>query len=220
MLERLSRYPEALSVLVREMEDLDLAESLCNRVYLKLAAGQTDAQPSISPPTLKPQDIYIMLLKSFVSAKSSSQGTRLDWNRLSWLLSRKRHRIDARDLLQSIPNSVPLSHLLPLVQGLLIFGKEKRREMEVVKQLRRADNLNARNLLIDVQRRQVLHTSERVCSVCFRKLGGSSLVVACPLVSDARDGDARVSPLVGLTEEIGEGEGEPILLSHYYCNKG
>ena len=223
MLERLSRYPEALSVLVKEMEDLDLAESLCSRVYLKLVADQNDSSSSTRPISiLRPQDVYVMLLESFVSARRTSPSSKLDWNRLSWLLSRKRHRIDAKNLLLSIPNSVPLSDLLPLIQGLLSFGKEQRRELEVMKQLRKADTLHTRNLLIEVQRRQVLHTSERVCSVCFRKLGGSSLVVACPLVSsDNREGDAKGSPLLGLTEEIGgdrEGESSPILLAHYYCN--
>ena len=55
----------------------------------------------------------------------------MPWKELSWLLSRKRERIPAAELLARLPDGVPMAELLPLVEDMLWHGTEAKRKLEV-----------------------------------------------------------------------------------------
>jgi hypothetical protein len=116
----------------------------------------------------EPADIYLMLLDAVVNeeaALSSAKGADASeaggpggggsgggggekkaslWTDAAWLLSRKRTRLDATAVARRLPPDVPLPLLMPLLGGLLRHGLEARRNLEVVRQLRRADGLAVR----------------------------------------------------------------------------
>ena len=74
----------------------------------------------------------------------------------------------------------PLADLLPLVGGgMLSSASEQRRGLEVVLQLRRSEALSAREAVAIERRRRALHTPERACCHCFRRIG-NTVVVSYP----------------------------------------
>lgn len=48
---------------------------------------------------------------------------------------------------------------------------------QVERQLRRADNLSAHAECVMERRRHVVHTQQRACSICFRRIGNTVVVV-------------------------------------------
>lgn len=223
LLERLSRYKEALQLLVQGHGDLALAESMCDRVYSQqlqqqqqqqqLAAQPLQARQALQRLALQqPSDIYLVLVDcvlemhsrtstkhdemkqpqqhqqkgqtdkqagvkpgaasssapvppAALSGSSSSpvknaqaapsqlagatEAASADrdtsslasaggaweaeppWQGLAWVLSRKRHRVSAPELLARLPDDVPLAAMLPLVESMLRNGIEERRSLEV-----------------------------------------------------------------------------------------
>ncbi|GAX76818.1 hypothetical protein CEUSTIGMA_g4264.t1 [Chlamydomonas eustigma] len=224
MLERLGRYPEALTRLVQGLGDLRLAEAMCDRIYNQHSKeASTEMDPTKVVTFLHPSEIYLVLLdvvvesvedcqppfdatdrkdgdkevtssqrkclppqlgriqkknkESHVRCLGAASSTHDRWQELAWLLSRKRTIMNPLDLLSRLPDAVSLADLLPLVGGgMLSYASEARRGMEVALQLRQAERLAAREDTTVERRRHVVHSPDRACCKCFRRIGNTVVV--------------------------------------------
>lgn len=75
------------------------------------------------------------------------------WLDVAQLLSRKHDRIDPTHALSLLPDGVPLASVLPFLEGALRSGGEQRRNASVIKSLRRAENLQCREVAIRCRQR-------------------------------------------------------------------
>jgi hypothetical protein len=78
-----------------------------------------------------------------------------------------------------LPADVPLSLLSPLLSALLQHSIELCRNLAVVRSLRKAENLSAREEVVKGKQQRVLLTSDRACCLCHKRIG-SSVLVAYP----------------------------------------
>lgn len=99
------------------------------------------------------------------------------WLMLSEVLSRKCGRIDHSKVLSLIDESQPLWCVMPLLQGLMCNQVEQRRQLCVLKSLRRAENLSCKEQQVGCRQRGVVVSSDRACCLCHRRMGTSALVV-------------------------------------------
>ncbi|GLC77792.1 hypothetical protein PLESTB_000955600 [Pleodorina starrii] len=106
-------------------------------------------------------------------------GARLDsdtWLALSRLLSRKRDRLDPMQVLDLLPACVAVADVLPWLEGCLRYTTESRRNLAVIRQLRRAENLVALKEAVRSRQQRLHITSERACSLCHKRLGNAAFV--------------------------------------------
>lgn len=68
------------------------------------------------------------------------------WRRLCTLLNRKRERLDAQAVLGMLPDEAALRDVVPFLEGVLCHVVQQRRNLLVVRHLRRAENLRVGGL--------------------------------------------------------------------------
>ncbi|KAF5838923.1 hypothetical protein DUNSADRAFT_1939 [Dunaliella salina] len=98
------------------------------------------------------------------------------WSQLTWLLSRKCGRMDPLEVLEILPEDVPLCDLMPWLGAALGHCTEQTRNMAVVKQLRRSESLNLREAVGRAKQGHVLLSSERICCLCYKRIGPAVFV--------------------------------------------
>jgi hypothetical protein len=79
-------------------------------------------------------------------------------------------------VLALLPDGVPLGDVMPWLEGALRYAVETRRHVAVIKQLRRGENLAAREEAARMRSQRVLVSVERACSLCHKRLGGAAFV--------------------------------------------
>ncbi|KXZ52313.1 hypothetical protein GPECTOR_10g945 [Gonium pectorale] len=110
------------------------------------------------------------------AGRDSAGGAVLDsptWQALSRLLSRKRDRLDPLQVLKLLPDGVAVADVLPWLEGSLRYRLEVRRNLAVIHQLRRSENLAALEEAIRMRQQRVVVTAERACSLCHKRIGGA-----------------------------------------------
>ncbi|GIL49841.1 hypothetical protein Vafri_6156 [Volvox africanus] len=100
----------------------------------------------------------------------------LTWQALSRLLSRKRDRLDPMPVLNMLPDGVAVADVLPWLEGTLRYTIEARRNLAVVRQLHRSENLTALEDAVRMRQQRISVTSERACSLCHKRLGCAAFV--------------------------------------------
>eukprot|EP00878_Enallax_costatus_P014555 GHUV01015226.1.p1 GENE.GHUV01015226.1~~GHUV01015226.1.p1 ORF type:complete len:244 (+),score=55.24 GHUV01015226.1:597-1328(+) len=108
--------------------------------------------------------------------RQQQRGTAVDhqaWKNLSQLLSRKTDRINHLQILNVLPEQLPLSDVAALLSSMLVYDTEQKRNLSVVHHLRRAENLMAREDLVKVKQRVVTLTFDRACCICHKRMGGA-----------------------------------------------
>ncbi|GLI62985.1 hypothetical protein VaNZ11_005842 [Volvox africanus] len=98
------------------------------------------------------------------------------WQALSRLLSRKRDRLDPMPVLNMLPDGVAVADVLPWLEGALRYTIEARRNLAVVRQLHRSENLTALEDAVRMRQQRISVTSERACSLCHKRLGSAAFV--------------------------------------------
>ncbi|WIA17457.1 hypothetical protein OEZ85_014302 [Tetradesmus obliquus] len=123
----------------------------------------------------RPHDIYMELVDAVLQGPTKQQGNsaaagaaagqqqqqqqvvvdQSAWQQLAQLLSKKVDRINHLQVLQVLPQQLPLSDVAPLLSSMLLHNTEQKRNLSVVHALRRAENLMAREDLVKVKQRLV-----------------------------------------------------------------
>eukprot|EP00249_Psilotum_nudum_P022700 c28613_g1_i1 orf=68-3187(+) len=93
------------------------------------------------------------------------------------LLRNRWDRIDNAQALRLLPSDTRLQLLLPFLEPLLRKSSEARRNLSVIRNLLRSENLQVRDELQKCRSRVVRVTSERTCSICHKRIGSSVFAV-------------------------------------------
>eukprot|EP00897_Mesotaenium_endlicherianum_P007921 jgi/Mesen1/7157/ME000037S06517 len=93
------------------------------------------------------------------------------------LLAKRWDRVDAAEALKLVPPQTDVRSVLAFLEPVMRRSSEARRNAAVVKNLRRAENLQVREELVHCRRRVIRMNGERACAICHKRIGSS--VFAC-----------------------------------------
>eukprot|EP01028_Stygiella_incarcerata_P000477 TRINITY_DN1066_c0_g2_i1.p1 TRINITY_DN1066_c0_g2~~TRINITY_DN1066_c0_g2_i1.p1 ORF type:complete len:895 (-),score=206.25 TRINITY_DN1066_c0_g2_i1:231-2915(-) len=119
--------------------------------------------------------VFLTALHVFMNPPEADMPVRVDF--AVDLLSLFPERVSFVKALSLIPPHIPMTELLPYFDSLLKAYQEERRGLQVQLNLRRSENQQVRERLIEEQSRTVTITSQRICPRCDKRIGKSAFGV-------------------------------------------
>lgn len=98
------------------------------------------------------------------------------WNDIASLLSRKRDVLDALAALSLLPEQLPLVTCVQFLEAAVRAKSEERRSASVATNLFRARHIGALVDATNAEKRCIMLTQERSCSLCHKRLGVAAFV--------------------------------------------
>ncbi|KAL9656228.1 hypothetical protein ABK040_007843 [Willaertia magna] len=159
LLSKINRHSQALTIYVTKIQSIEMAEKYCEDHY----------QPD-GPEESK--EIFLILLKMIL--QNMSQSSDLYFEDIIGILERHYNRIDLIKVLKLLPDYVPISDLMKYFEAILRFHTENRRQVQVMKNIARSENLQVQEQAINERKRLVKIKSEKICPVCKKRIGLSA----------------------------------------------
>lgn len=195
---KMGQHKQALEIYVFKLNDPQKAEEYCNRVYLaptqaaavnteKIRPRRVSASTAVMGTKDSQNSIYHTLLSLYVRPP---KGEKAMWKPAIELLARHGSRLPAGETLDLIPQSVLVRELEFYFRGRIRGANEVVANGRVEVGLRKVEAVKTQEKLLlgdpkDAGRkiggrgrnRRVMVDEERVCGVCFKRLGGSIISV-------------------------------------------
>ena len=186
---KMGQHKQALEIYAFKLRNAAKAEEYCNHVHLTEDTVATTLPPSRRKSTTDPESdqpsIYQTLLGLYLNPP---KGEEKMWMPAIEILARHGARLPANSTLQLIPESLPVRELEFYFRGRIRAANSIVSEGQVVAGLRKveADRLQAALLLGEGaagetarrgRGRRVRVDEERVCGMCYKRLGGSVISV-------------------------------------------
>jgi Vam6/Vps39-like protein vacuolar protein sorting-associated protein 39 len=194
---KMGQHKQALEIYVFKLHDSAKAEEYCNRVHLTEDTVATTLPPSRRKSTTDPENeqpsIYHILLGLYLNPP---KGEEKMWVPAIEILARHGARLPASSTLELIPESLPVKELEFYFRGRIRAANSIVSEGQVVAGLRKVEAVRLQAALLlgegaagEMARggrgRRVRVDEERVCGVCFKRLGGSVISVFPEWVSSS-----------------------------------
>ncbi|KAK2079170.1 hypothetical protein QBZ16_002861 [Prototheca wickerhamii] len=148
---------------------------------LRLWLDRTGAR---GPARSRPSDIYLLLIQVLLEEREAEgaqdQASLARWADVAALLSRKREAIEPLHALELLPSELPLHQARQFLHSAIWGVQEERRSVAVRKALRRAELAALELRLAHVKNRSISMTAERVCPICYKRIGQGAAFVAFP----------------------------------------
>jgi tetratricopeptide (TPR) repeat protein len=191
---KMGQHKQALEIYVFKLKDFAKAEEYCNRVHLTedtATAGVTSMKSpyarrksTVDPVDEKPS-IYNTLLNLYLNPPKGENSTPM-WGPAIEILARHGPRLPASETLGLIPESLPVKELEFYFRGRIREANSVMCEARIVAGLRKVEAVRMQaGLLLGEgvpganggRGRMVRIDDERVCGVCYKRLGGSVISV-------------------------------------------
>ena len=191
---KMGQHKQALEIYVFKLNDFAKAEEYCNRAYLnedtatagamsmKAASGRKKF--TVDPVDEKPS-IYNTLLNLYLNPPKGENSKPMLGPAIE-ILARHGPRLPASETLELIPESLPVRDLEFYFRGRIREVNSVMREARIVAGLRKVEAVRMQaGLLLGEgipganggRGRRVRIDDERVCGVCYKRLGGSVISV-------------------------------------------
>ena len=188
VLNKMGRHRQALEIYVFKLKDVSKAEEYCNRVHLSAdPSTQTAAQiasrkKSTSIEAIDEQStIYNTLLNLYLSPPPSEQQL---WQPAIQLLAKHGSRLPASSTLEVIPKALPVKELEFYFRGRVRSANTVTNDGRVEAGLRKVQAVMTETALLlgegvprGARNRKVKVDEDRMCTVCFKRLGNSVISV-------------------------------------------
>lgn len=180
--ERQRNYLSALAIYIQRLQDLDLAEQLCDRVYEQEDTSMRRLEVSYSFDfSEQTENLYMDMIRIYLTPEGTvGREVRVltddEWRELCSLLCRKRYRINIEEMFDLLPGDVDLSVLMQFIDGALRTLAEQQRNLLIVHSLYTSDNLFRKEQLIRCHQRTVPVTYESACCFCRKRIGNAVFV--------------------------------------------
>lgn len=186
---KMGQHKQALDIYVFKLHDPTKAEEYCNHVHRTEDTVATTLPPSRRKSTTDPENeqpsIYHTLLGLYLNPP---KGEEKMWGPAIELLARHGPRLPASSTLELIPESLPVKELEFYFRGRIRAANSIVSEGQVVAGLRKVEAVRLQAALLlgegaagEMARggrdRRVRVDEERVCGVCYKRLGGSVISV-------------------------------------------
>lgn len=158
----------------------------CNRIHLSQESpvtSPTKRHASTSEPADQPPSIYHTLLSLYLTPPPPNKP---NWPPALDLLSKHGSRLPAASTLNTIPATLPVSELESYFRGRIRSANSIVNEAHIVAGLRKSEVVAAQSTLLlgdglpggsGGRSRRVVVGEERVCGVCYKRIGGSVIAV-------------------------------------------
>ncbi|CAM9684429.1 unnamed protein product [Pylaiella littoralis] len=194
LLSSLGRHEEVLHIYVRQLKNRQMAEAYCGRIWercesaakAKSASKTAGADAATTTPS-PDEEVYLSLLRVYLQstgrlegggAADRGEGEVGGLDEAVSFLERHFARVDPVKVMALLPPEVPVSKFLPFLSSAVRHTEAKRRDNQVMHQLCRADYVNVKFELIQLQG-QVSRVPE-LSLASFPQLG--TLLRTCPPV--------------------------------------
>jgi Vam6/Vps39-like protein vacuolar protein sorting-associated protein 39 len=186
---KMGQHKQALEIYVFKLGDAAKAEEYCNHVHLTEDTVATTLPPSRRKSTTDPENeqpsIYHTLLGLYVNPP---KGEEKMWGPAIEILARHGARLPASSTLELIPESLPVKELEFYFRGRIRAANSIVGEGQVVAGLRKVEAVRLQAALLlgeggagekarGGRGRRVRVDEERVCGMCYKRLGGSVISV-------------------------------------------
>ncbi|KAL2788388.1 HbrB-domain-containing protein [Aspergillus keveii] len=190
LFSKMGQHRQALEIYVFKIEDYDKAEEYCNHLH-RTEDTPTPSGPAAEYSALAPSDegpsIYLTLLSLYLTPPHGHKpqyGPALD------ILAKHGSRLPANSALDLIPESLPVKELEFYFKGRMRVANTILNESRITANLLKVQNIKTRAQLLvgegtdgkSSRSRHVTVTDERVCGVCYKRIGGSVINVFPDLV--------------------------------------
>ncbi|KAJ3033544.1 Vam6/Vps39-like protein [Rhizophlyctis rosea] len=160
VLSRLNRHEEALRIYTEKLRNYQLANMYCEKHY--------------EPQNPYSADVFLILLTIYLELMRSGQ---LDMSVIITFLTIYGPSINGPKVLELLPATVRLSDLVGYFERTLHDMHRKRNMDDVVKNLLKADQVQAQERLAYYQSRRIVITEERMCSKCLKRISNTVFTV-------------------------------------------
>ena len=186
---KMGQHKQALEIYVFKLRDAAKAEEYCNHVHLTEDTVATKLPPSRRKSTTDPENeqpsIYHTLLGLYLKPPAGEEKM---WGPAIEILARHGARLPASSTLELIPESLPVKELEFYFRGRIRAANSIVSEGQVVAGLRKVEAVRLQAALLlgeggagalarGGRGRRVKVDEERVCGVCYKRLGGSVISV-------------------------------------------
>ena len=194
VLSKMGQHKQALEIYVFKLKDFAKAEEYCNRVHLTedtSTAGVTSTKnaytrrkSTVDPVDEKPS-IYNTLLNLYLNPPRGENSKPM-WGPAIEILARHGPRLPASEMLELIPESLPVKELEFYFRGRIREANSVMSEARIVAGLTKVEAVRTQaGLLLGEEvpganggrARRVRIDDERICGVCYKRLGGSVISV-------------------------------------------
>jgi Vam6/Vps39-like protein vacuolar protein sorting-associated protein 39 len=191
---KMGQHKQALEIYVFKLKDFAKAEEYCNRVHLtedtapvevtSMKSQYTRKKSTVDPMDEKPS-IYNTLLNLYLNPPKGENSKPM-WGPAIEVLARHGPRLPASETLELIPESLPVKELEFYFRGRIREANSVMCEARIVAGLRKVEAVRMQaGLLLGEgvpganggRMRNVRIDEERVCGVCYKRLGGSVISV-------------------------------------------
>ena len=183
---KMGQHKQALEIYVFKLNQPVKAEEYCNRIHLQEDKAATSQTPSRRKSTADPLDeqpsIYNTLLKLYLNPPKSEKR---QWGPALEILARHGTRLPASSTLELLPETLPVKELEFYFRGRIRGANSIVNDSRVLSGLGRVDAVRVQAALLlgesgEAKRgrgRKVKVDEERVCGMCYKRLGGSVISV-------------------------------------------
>jgi len=165
LLARIQHHEQALSLIVYSIGDFKMAEEYCKKYY--------------DPKSEEGRKVYLALLQVClnVPGEEKKKGVEKKLDLVFDLLNKYHDKINASEVLDLLPDDTPVQKLANFLESALRSKTRERRELQVVKNLLKLENLRVRDEKIKASSRVIKIYKGRLCPVCKKEIKGSVFTV-------------------------------------------
>ncbi|KAL3457375.1 hypothetical protein BJX64DRAFT_280632 [Aspergillus heterothallicus] len=190
LFSKMGQHRQALEIYVFKLENYDKAEEYCNHLH-RTEDTPTPNGPAPEYSALAPSDegpsIYLTLLSLYLTPP---HGYKPQYVPALDILAKHGSRLPANSALDLIPESLPVKDLEFYFKGRMRAANTILNESRITANLLKVQNIKTRAQLLvgegtdgrSSRSRHVTVTEERVCGVCYKRIGGSVINVFPDLV--------------------------------------
>jgi len=153
LLSRINRHAQALSIYVHKMKRPDLAEKYCSQIY------GTNNEES--------KNIFITLVQLYLNPPN---GEEVNIPQAIKTLENNYEKINSIQALRLLPPDIPVQMLANYYDKLFKKFTERRRDLQVIKNLMKSENLQIQAEYIKDRSKVMCIKPNRRCPVCKRKI--------------------------------------------------
>ncbi|KAL2811670.1 hypothetical protein BJX63DRAFT_422212 [Aspergillus granulosus] len=190
LFSKMGQHRQALEIYVFKLEDYDKAEEYCNHLHRSedtpTPSGSAAEYSALAPSDEGPS-IYLTLLSLYLTPPHEYKpqyGPALD------ILAKHGSRLPANSALDLIPETIPVKELDFYFKGRMRAATTILNESRITANLLKVQNIKTRAQLLvgegtegkSSRSRHVTVTEERVCGVCYKRIGGSVINVFPDLI--------------------------------------
>ncbi|EXJ85356.1 6-phosphofructo-2-kinase/fructose-2,6-bisphosphatase [Capronia coronata CBS 617.96] len=182
---KMGNHKQALEIYVFKLHDPAKAEDYCNQVHLEETLRNNSKAPSRRKSTSDPVDerpsIYHILLNLYLNPP---KGEKALWDPAIGLMARHGPRLPASSTLELIPEGLTVRDLEFYFRGRIRNANSTMNDSMVTAALRKVEAVRVQAALLlgdgaptGGRGRKVRIDEDRVCGVCYKRLGGSVISV-------------------------------------------